>query len=167
MFPQIFKTAVIQNVIYTTLGNDITVTVDNVFLYVPAFFPDTATQRKINDSIFISFNISFDTWFTDRRVVDTGLECQLDIGSPQGVNSHKQLTALHQTAARMEVPKKANIVAIIDILDVRNYVVENDGVGYAKEPVNVNYAANDYIDPYRDLKIFSRENVREELFNLL
>ena len=54
----------------------------------------------------------------------------------------------------MEVPKKANIIVIIDNPDARNYVVVNDGVGYPKEPVNENLAAKDNIDQYRDLKMF-------------
>ena len=34
-----------------------------------------------NDSIKNSFTLSFDSWTTDRKIVNTGLEYQVDIGS--------------------------------------------------------------------------------------
>ena len=43
---------------------------------------------------------------------------------------------------------------------------EIDGVRHPKEAVNVNYAANDYIDQDRDLNLFLKEYVVEELLNL-
>ena len=51
--------------------------------------------------------LSLDTCFTDRGVIETGLKCQLDIGSSQGFTSPNNLKAAHQTAARMEVANKA------------------------------------------------------------
>ena len=32
---------------------------------------------------------SFDSWTTDRKIVNTGLEFQVDIGSAQNINSPK------------------------------------------------------------------------------
>ena len=41
-----------------------------------------------------------------------------------------------------------------DNLDVRKHFIEIDGVRYHKESVDDNYAANDYIDHNRDIKLF-------------
>ena len=86
-----------------------------------------------NDSIKDSFTLSFDSWSTDRKTVDTQLEYQADIGSAQNINSPKYLTAVHQTAARIGVPNKANNVAISDHLDVRKYHVDIDAVRYPRD----------------------------------
>ena len=148
-----FKTADSQVIIYTTFGSDITATFDMLFLYVPTFIPDAATQGLFNDSTKSSFTLSFSSWFTDRRVVDTGLEYQPVIGSSQDFDLLKCLIAAHQTAARMVVPNKANNTANFDNLDVRSYFVKIDGFRYPKEVFNVNYAANDLTDQYRDPKL--------------
>ena len=95
------KTAALQDIIYTTLGNDSKVTIDRLFSYLPAFTPDTATQRKIIDPIKNSFTISFDSSFTDGSFIDTGLKNQLDIRSFQDVNIPNFIIAAQQTAARM------------------------------------------------------------------
>ena len=71
-----------------------------------------------NDSFKVSFTLSFDSWTSDRKTFDTQLEHQVDIGSAQNNNGPKYLKAVHQTAARIGVPSKANIVAIFDHLDV-------------------------------------------------
>ena len=113
------KTADLQDFIYTTLGDDIKVNFDKLFLFVPIFIPDAQTQAMFNDSIEDSFTLSFDHWTSDRKTVDTQLEYQLDIGSARNINSPKYLIAVHQTAAGIGVPNKANNVANFDHLDVR------------------------------------------------
>ena len=96
-----------------------------------------------NESLKNSFTLSFDSWYTDRKVVNDGLEFQIDIGSAQNVNSPKYLIAAHQIANRVGVPNKANNIAFFDNLDVRKYFVEIDGQRYSKDGVNVNYGDND------------------------
>ena len=120
-----------------------------------------------NDSIKNSFTLSFDSWTTDRKIVNTGLEYQVDIGSSANINSPKYLIVSHQTAARSGASNKANNISIFDNLDVRKYFVEIDGVRYPKDSVDVNYTENDYLDQYRDIKLFYKEYLGEELMNPL
>ena len=69
-----------------------------------------------NDSMKNSFTVTFDSWTTDRRTVNTGSDYQLDIGSDN--NSTKYLIAAHQTEAGRGVPNKANNIAVFDHLNV-------------------------------------------------
>ena len=48
---------------------------------------------------------------------------------------------------------------------MRKYHVENDGVRYPRDCVNVDYGLNDFVDQYRDWNLFYREYVGEELLN--
>ena len=61
-----------------------------------------------------TFTLSFDSWSTHRKTVDTRLEYQVDIRSTQNIDSPKYLIVAHQTAARTGVPNKANNVAVFD-----------------------------------------------------
>ena len=154
------KTVDLQDIIYTTLGDDIKVNFNKVFLFVPIFIPDAQTQTMFNDSIRDSFTLSFDHSTSDRETVDTQLECQVDIGSAQNINSPKYLIAVHQTADRIEVPNKTNI---FDHLNVRKYHVDIDGVRYPRVGVSIDDGLNDYVDQYHDLKIFYHEYLGEQL----
>ena len=75
------------------------------------------------------------------------------------------LICAHQTAARADPPNKRNNISIFDNLDVRKYFIEIGGQRYPRHSVLTNYAVNDSIDQYRDLKIFYKEYVGEELLN--
>ena len=118
-----------------------------------------------NNSIKNSFTLSFRSWSTDRKPVDSGLERQIDKGCAQNVNSPKYLIVADQSIARIGAPNKANSTVIFDNVDVRKYFVEIDGQWYPKDSVNINYAENDYLDQYRDLKLFYKEYAVEELLN--
>ena len=72
---------------------------------------------KFNDSTKKIFTLSFDSWATDRKTVDTQLEKQVDKGSAQTTISPKILIVAHQTAARKGVPSKANNIAFYDTLN--------------------------------------------------
>ena len=157
------KTADPQDIIYTTLGYDIKVNFNKLFLFVTKFFPDAQTQTMFNDSIKDSLTLSFDHWTSDRKTVDTQLEYQVGIGSAQNINSPKYLIAVHQTADIIGVPNKANNVASFDHLNVRKYHVDIDGVRYPRDGVSIDYGLNDYVDRYRDLKLFYREYLGEQL----
>ena len=73
-FSLTFRTADPQDIVYTTLGDDIKVNFNEIFLFVPIFIPDAQTQIMFNDSIKNSFTLSFDSWSTDRKTVDNQLE---------------------------------------------------------------------------------------------
>ena len=160
-----FKTADLQNIFYATLADDIKVSFDNLFLYVPIFIPDAQTQIKFSESTEKILTFSFDSWSTDRKTVKTLLEYQVDIGNAQNINSPKKLIVAHQLAARKGTPNKAENITIFDKLNVRNYHVDIDGACYPRDCVIIDYASNDYLDQYRELKLIFKECVEEELLN--
>ena len=79
-----FKTANLQNIIYTSIadGTQINVTINSLYLYVPIIIPSTETQLMFNESIQNNYRIFFDEWYTERRIV-TDQFYQVDIGSAQ------------------------------------------------------------------------------------
>ena len=109
--------------------------------------------------------LSFDSLSTDRKTVDTQLEYQVDIGSAQNINNPKYLIVADQTVARIGVPNKVNNVAVFDILNIRKYNVDIDCIRYSRDGVSIDYASNDYVDQYRDLNLFYKEYVAEELLS--
>ena len=78
------------------------------------------------------------------------------------LNSPKYLISAFQTNDRTTPNKNAN-PAIFDTNHVTKYFVEIDGVRYPKDGVLINFEANSYLDQYRDLKLFYKEYVGEEL----
>jgi len=92
---------------------------DNLFLFLPIFSPDVQTQIMFNDSIKNSFTLSFDSWSTDRKTINTQLEYQVGIGSAQNINSPKNFKVAHQMEARVGVPNKGENIAVFDNLNVR------------------------------------------------
>ena len=118
-----------------------------------------------NESIKNNYTLTFDSWYTERKIVTDGGEFQVDIASPQSTNSPKYLIAAHHTEARVGTSSKRNNVSIFDHVDVTKYFAEIDGYRYPKESVITNFSENDYLDQYRDLKSFYQEYVGEELMN--
>ena len=159
-----FKTANLQDIIYTTIAaaTPINVTINSLYLFVPFLIPTTETQLMFNESIQNNYRIFFDEWYTERRIV-TDQIFQVDIGSAQSVNSPKYMICAHQTEARSALPNKRNNISIFDNINVRKYFIEIDGQRYPRDSVLTNYGENDYIDQYRDLKLFYKEYVGEEL----
>ena len=43
---------------------------------------------------------------------------------------------------------------VLDHVDVRDFFVEIDQLGYSKESVSINHAANECLDQFIDLKLF-------------
>ena len=157
------KTNDSQNFILTTLANDINVTINCLYLYVPVNTPNSETQLMFNESIKNNYTITFDSWYTERKIVSDGGEFQVEIALSQSTNSPKDLIAAHQTENRIGTADKANNVSIFDHVDVKKYFAEIDGYRYPIESVITNFTENDYLDQYRVLKIFNREYIGEEL----
>ena len=166
-FELTFRTANLQNMIYTSIsdGTQINVTINSLYLYVPFLIPSTETQLMFNESIQNNYRIFFDEWYTERRIAGDQIY-QVDIGSTQSGNSPKYLICAHQTSARADTPNKRTNISVFDHLDVRKYFIEIDGVRYPRDAVLTNYNQNDYLDHYKDVKIFYKEYVGEELLNL-
>ena len=134
-----FKTADLQDLLFTTIATDINVTINSLYLFVPTFIPDAQTQLMFNDSIKIVLHFHLILGLQIEKLLILDLEYQVDIGSSANINSPKYLIVSHQTAARSGTSNKANNISIFDNLDVRKYFVEIDGVRYPKDSVHVNY----------------------------
>ena len=102
-----FKIADLQNVINTTKGVPICITINNLYLYVSIFIPNAETQAMFNESVENSFTLSFDLWCTYRELVGDGLEFRIEIVSAQNINSPNCLLTAHQTLDRTGDPNKA------------------------------------------------------------
>ena len=83
------QTGDLQELICTTIGVDINITINSFYLYVRILIPDQETQGMFHESFKNSFTLTFDFWTTDRKKVDTGREYQLDVGSSLDINSPK------------------------------------------------------------------------------
>ena len=146
------------------MADDINVTINNLYLYVPNLIPSVETQVMFNEATQNNYKIFYDEWFTERRIISDQIT-QLDIGSSQNVQSPKYLIGSHQTRARADTVNKNNNIAIFDHLNLKNYYVEIDGIRYPRDSVSLNYEQNDYIEQYKDLKLFFREYIGEELMS--
>ena len=139
-----FKTNELQDIIYTSMDDDIKVTIDNLSLFVPHLIPGVETQLMFNEATQISYKISFNEWHTERRVI-SDMIAQLDIGSAQQINSPKYSIFAHQTKDRTKTPNKKTNIAIFDNLHLRKYHVEIDSIQYLRDNLLRNYDENDYI----------------------
>ena len=110
-----FKTNDLQDIIYTSMTDDINVTINNLYLYVPNLIPSVETQVFFNEATQKNYKISYDEWFTERRIL-SDTKTQFDIGSPQIVQSPKYLIGAHQTKDGAISTKN---VSIFDNLDLR------------------------------------------------
>ena len=146
------------------MADDINVTTNSLYLYVPNLEPNVVNQVMFNEATQNNFKITFDEWYTERRIISDTIT-QLDNGSSQHVNSPKYLIGAHQTRTRADTANKNNNIAIFDNLNLQKYYVAIDSVRYPRESVLVNYEQNDYIEPYKDLKLLLREYIGEELMS--
>ena len=152
-FHIMFKTANLQDIIYTSMADDIDVTINSLFLYVPNLIPSVETQLMFNEATQNNYKISSDEWYTERRII-SDLLIQHDIGSAQNVIQPKYLICAHQTNLITTTPDKKSNIAILDKMDLRKYYVEIDGLRYPRDSVTINYEEKDYIQQYKDLKLF-------------
>ena len=158
-----FKINELQNIIYSSMADDINVTINNLYVYVPNLIPNVETQVMFNESTQNIYKTNFDEWYTERRVISDTIT-KMDIGTSQHVNSPKYLIGAHQTRTRADTAKK-NKIAIFDNLNLQKNYVEIDSVRYPQDSVLVNYEQNNYLEPYKDLKLFFKEYNGEELMS--
>ena len=161
-----FKTNDLQNIIYSSMADDINVTINKLYLCVPNLLPNVETHVLFNEATQNNYKISFDEWYTERRIISDTIT-QLDIGSSQNVQNPNYLIGAHQTRIRADTANKNDIFALFDNLNLRKHYVEIDSVRYPRDSDLVNYEQNDYIVQYRDLKLFFNEYIGEELMSPL
>ena len=116
------------------------------------------------ESIQNNYRMFFDEWYTERRIA-TDQIYQVDIGSAQSFNSPKYLICAHQTTSWADFPNKRTNISVFDHLNVRKYFIKIDGVRYPRDAILTNYNQNDYLDQYKDVKLFYKEYVGEEILN--
>ena len=163
-FHLLFKTANLQDIIYISMADDINVTINSFYLYVPNLIPSVETQLLFNESTQNNYKISFDEWYTERRII-SDLLIRHDIGSAKNVIQPKCLFCAHQMNLRTRTLDKKILIAIFDNMDIRKYYVEIDEQRYPRDSVLRNYEKNDYIQQYKDLKLFYREYIGEPILN--
>ena len=117
-----------------------------------------------NEATQNNYKISSDEWFTERRIILDTIT-QLDIGSSQNFQNPKYLIGAHQTKDRIDGAISTKNVAIFDNLDLRKYYIEIDGHRYPRDSSLMNYEQNDYIEQYKDLKLFFKEYIGEQLLS--
>ena len=115
----------LHDIIFTTLANDINVTINSLYLFVPILIPNSQNQVMFIEASMNIYTITFDSWYTERKISNDGRELQIDIGSAQKMSSPKYLISAFQTIARTTPNKVAN-PAIYDDNHVTKYFVEID-----------------------------------------
>ena len=161
-----FKTNAFQDIIYTSMADDIIVTINSLYLYVPNLIPSIETQLMFNENTQKNYKISFDEWFTEKRLIPD-LLVQHDIGLSQNVSSPKCKICAHQTSLRTTTSDKKINIAIFDNLDLRKYYVEMDSTGYPRDGFLINYEENDYIQQEKGLRLFFKEYIGGPILNPL
>ena len=159
-----FKTNDLQKIIYSSMADDISVTINNLYLYAPNLIPSVETQVMFIEATQNNYKITFDERYTERKVKSDTIT-QMDIGTSQHVNSLKILIGAHQTRTRSDTANKKNNIAIFDNLSLQKYYVEIDSVRYPRDSVLSNHEQNDYIEQFKDLNLFSKEYIGEELMS--
>ena len=163
-FHLMFKTVNLQDIIFTSMEDEINVTFNSLYLYIPNLIPSVETQLMFNEATQSIYKISFDEWYTERRIISDYL-IQHDIGSAQNVIQPKYLICAHQTNLRTTTPDKKVNIAIFDNMDNRKNYVEIDGQRYPRDSILINYEENDYIQQYKDSKLFWKEYIGEPILN--
>ena len=157
-FHLMLKTANLQDIIIISLADDINVTINNLYLFIPNLITSVVTEVKFNEATQKKYRISYDEYFKERRVI-SDLLFQHDIGSAQRVKVINFLIRAHQTKDRIDTPNKNNKIVITDNLESRKYYFEIDEKRYPGDSVSKNYTEKDYIDQYRDLKLLFEEYI--------
>ena len=104
-FHLMLKTNDLQDTIYTSMGDNKNVSINNLYLSVPILIPSVETQLMFNEATQKNYRISYDDYYTERRVIKDMI-VQYDIGSAQQVNATKYLICAHQTKDRIDTAKK-------------------------------------------------------------
>ena len=126
----------IQDILYTNLGdNDVNVTINSINLFIPQIIPSPETQVYFIETISKTFTLSYESWTTDRKPVDTAREFQIDISSASNINSPLYPIAAHQKTQRPDPANPADNLtnnrfnnSLFHHVEVRKYYSEIEGV---------------------------------------
>ena len=104
-FHLMFKTNDLQDIIFTSMADDINVTIKSLYLFIPNLIPSVETQLLFNEATQKIYRIFYDECYTEIRLISDSI-VQHDIGSAQQVNSPKILINARQTQLRTATPDK-------------------------------------------------------------
>ena len=143
-----------RDILNTTLGDvDLNVTIHNLSLFIPQIIPSPQTQVYFNKAISKTLILSYESWTTDRKAVETAREVQIDISSASDINSSLHLIAAHQHTQRPDLAGPTINLSnngfnngIFDHAKVRKYYVEIDSVRYPRNSIMINSDENNYLD---------------------
>ena len=113
------KTNDLQDKIYTSMDDDINVTIINLYLFVPNLIPSVETQLVFNDATQNHYQISYNEYYTERRVI-SDMIVQVDIRSAQQNNSPEFLISAQQTNDKTTAAKKKSTLLYLIILIFEN-----------------------------------------------
>ena len=163
-FHLMFKTNDSQDIFYTAIADEINVTIIYLYLFVPNLIPSVETQLMFNEATQNNYKIAYDEYYTERRII-SDMIVQIDIGSAQQVNSPKYLISAHQMRNTIKALQKNKNNAKVDHLNLKKYYVEIDSQRYQRDSVLINYVENDYIEEYKNLKLFFKEYIGEPILS--
>ena len=106
------------------MADDVKVTIDNLYLYVPNLIPNVETQVMFKEATQNNYEITFDEWYTERRIISDTI-IQIDVGSSQKVPSPEYLIGAHQTRIRADTANKNNIIGVFDDLNLQNIMLRS------------------------------------------
>ena len=101
----LFKTADLQDVTYTSLADAINVTFKYLYLFIPNLILSVETQLMFNEATQNNYKISYDDWYTERRVI-SDLLVQHDIELAHQVKSPNYKISAHQPKDRILTSNK-------------------------------------------------------------
>ena len=81
-FHLMLKTNDSQDIIYTSMADDIKVTINSLYLFVPNLTPSVETQLLFNETIQNRYEISSDEYYTQRHLTSEMI-VQVDMGLVQ------------------------------------------------------------------------------------
>ena len=119
------------------MADDVNVTINTLYLFVPSLIPSVETQLMFNEATQDNYKISFDEYYTERRLL-SDLLVQHDIGSAQQIKSPKNLICALQTNLRTTTPDNKSNRAVFDNLHLRKYTVEIDSIRYPRDSLPIN-----------------------------
>ena len=65
-FHLMFKTNDLQGNIYTSMTDDLNVTINNLYQYIPNLIPSVETQLMFDEATQNNYKTSYDEWYTER-----------------------------------------------------------------------------------------------------
>ena len=114
-FHLFLETNDLQDKKYTSIGDDIKVTVINLYLHILKLIPSDETQLVFKKTTQNNYKTSYYEYYPERRPIP-GMSIQIDIGSAQEVSFPKYLHCAHQTRHRINIPGKKEILRYLIIL---------------------------------------------------